>query len=172
MTIDPASAAAQSSLMTSANADVARKLAMAGGTQKVTTETVGGKANDKDTFMKLLVAQLKYQDPSKPVDSSTFIAQTAQFSSLETLERMSKNDANVLSAQLRMQAGSLVGQTVTYTGTDGRPVSGVVTSASFTGTTLTGTGGEPVLLVNGRKLQLSEISSVDAPQSQAGSTTP
>ncbi|GAB7189405.1 hypothetical protein NUM3379_01110 [Kineococcus sp. NUM-3379] len=165
MSIDPASAASQSALMAASNAAKAQDLAKVGGSQKVSTPTTGGKENNKDVFMKLLVAQLKYQDPSKPVDSSTFIAQTATFSQLETLEKMAKTDTSVLAAQQRMQASSLVGMTVSYTGADGKPATGTVTSAAFNGTTLSGTGGEPVLTVDGRKLQLSEVSSVDVPKS-------
>ena len=37
----------------------------------------------KDVFMKLLVAQMRYQDPSNPVDSSQMMAQTATFSQVE-----------------------------------------------------------------------------------------
>lgn len=40
---------------------------------------------DKDTFLKLLVAQMKNQDPLQPQDSAQFMAQLAQFSSLEQL---------------------------------------------------------------------------------------
>lgn len=44
---------------------------------------------DKDFFMKLLVAQLKYQDPLSPVDNSEFMSQTAQFSTLEAIQALS-----------------------------------------------------------------------------------
>ena len=42
----------------------------------------------KDTFLKLLVAQMRYQDPSNPVDSSQMMAQTATFSQVEKLEQL------------------------------------------------------------------------------------
>lgn len=52
-------------------------------TQTSSTKTVG-----KDEFMKLLLAQLKNQDPLKPVDGTDFAAQLAQFSSLEQLKNL------------------------------------------------------------------------------------
>jgi len=63
------------------------------GTSGPTSPVAGGKdkskdLGDKDTFLKLLVAQLKYQNPMEPVDSSQFMAQTAQFTMVEKLEAM------------------------------------------------------------------------------------
>jgi flagellar basal-body rod modification protein FlgD len=47
-----------------------------------TTDKPGGEMG-KDAFLQLLVAQLKYQDPSTPADSREFLAQTAQFTMVE-----------------------------------------------------------------------------------------
>jgi flagellar basal-body rod modification protein FlgD len=90
------------------------------------TDTLG-----KDAFLKLLVAQLRYQDPSKPTDSSQFMSQTAQFTQVEKLDEIAKANTEMLAAQTLFATSALVGRTVTYTGTDGSDVSGVVTSASF-----------------------------------------
>lgn len=85
----------------------------------------------KDAFLKLLVAQLRYQDPTKPTDSSTFMSQTAQFTQVEKLDEIAKSTTAMLAAQSMSAVGSLVGRTVSYTGTDGVAVRGVVTSVGF-----------------------------------------
>ena len=57
-------------------------------TTPTTTDSNFTSTVDKDMFLKLLVAQLRYQDPSNPVDSSQFLSQTAQFSMVEQLAAM------------------------------------------------------------------------------------
>jgi len=94
----------------------------------------------KDAFLKLLVAQLRYQDPSNPTDSSQFMSQTAQFTQVEKLDEISKANTQMLAAQNLFATSGLVGRTVTYVDAEGVDVSGVVTSATF------GAGG-PVLKV-------------------------
>jgi flagellar basal-body rod modification protein FlgD len=79
----------------------------------------GNKALDKEAFLKLLVAQLKNQDPLKPQDSSQFVAELAQFSSLE--QAMGINDRlDLLALQSRGQGNSqavaLVGNQVSVRG--------------------------------------------------------
>src|SRR3954452_17962598 len=86
---------------------------------------------DQDAFLKLLVAQLKYQDPSKTVDSSEFMAQTAQFTQVQKMTEMSTAMESVLALQQSLAASGLVGKTAQYTLTDGTTGSGTVLSASF-----------------------------------------
>jgi flagellar basal-body rod modification protein FlgD len=54
---------------------------------------------DQDTFLKLLVAQLKNQDPLEPQDGTQFVAQLAQFSSLDQLISINKTLGNALNPQ-------------------------------------------------------------------------
>lgn len=99
----------------------------------------GASANQtlgKDAFMKLLVNQLKNQDPLSPADNSEYVAQLAQFSSLEQMQELNDNivglavlqQNNALMSQLT-QSSALIGQQVRYTdpATDEAKV-GVVTS--------------------------------------------
>jgi flagellar basal-body rod modification protein FlgD len=82
----------------------------------------------KDTFLKLLVAQMRYQDPANPVDSTQMVAQTATFSQVEKLEELVAQNASMLVLQESATAGSLVGKTATYTDTTGAARTGVISS--------------------------------------------
>lgn len=73
----------------------------------------------KDEFLKLLTVQLKYQDPLNPMENTEFIAQMAQFSSLEQLQNMNQSMEKNLGAETQLQtafknnlATSLVGKSV------------------------------------------------------------
>jgi flagellar basal-body rod modification protein FlgD len=97
-------------------------------TNTATTSMDRADQMDKDTFLKLLVAQMKYQDPSNPASSSELMAQTATFSQVEQLQQIATQNAAMLSLQRATSAGTLVGQTVTYTAEDGTAATGKVSS--------------------------------------------
>ncbi|TFV83089.1 flagellar hook capping FlgD N-terminal domain-containing protein [Blastococcus sp. CT_GayMR16] len=84
--------------------------------------------SQKDMFLKLLVAQMKYQDPANPASSSEFMAQTATFTQVEKLEEIAAQNASLLALQRSSSAGALVGRTVSYTDENGATKSGLVTS--------------------------------------------
>ncbi|MGM0445250.1 MAG: flagellar hook assembly protein FlgD [Bacillota bacterium] len=84
-----------------------------------TTNTdVNGIANevkkelDKDAFFKLLITQLQNQDPLKPMEDKEFIAQMAQFSSLEQMNNINQNFKKLIDVQKVNQNSSLIGKTV------------------------------------------------------------
>ena len=120
---------------------------------------------DKDTFLKLLVAQLKYQDPSNPADSTQFLAQTAQFTQVEKLGDI----ADLLKSQRLVGASGLVGHSVTYMDENGDHQSGVISSAKLNG------DSEPTLRIGNTDVQLSKVMEVltTAPTTgpTAGTTT-
>lgn len=70
----------------------------------------------KDDFLKLLVTQLKYQDPTDPLRNQEFVTQTAQFSSLEQMQAVNQSIKLLLELQKssnRTSALSLIGKQVT-----------------------------------------------------------
>ena len=112
---------------------------------------------DQDAFLKLLVAQLRYQNPMSPADPQAFLAQTAQFTTVEKLNDLAKAEQDLLGAQLRFSASNLIGRTVAYqdkdSDKDDTTVTGVVTAASFTGVT-------PTLKVGDKDVALSDVKEV------------
>ncbi len=75
------------------------------------------KAMDKDMFMKILIAQLSNQDPTAPMEDKDFIAQMAQFSSLEQMQAIGKTmDTMVLNqhATALLSYSNLIGKKVSY----------------------------------------------------------
>ncbi|WP_432978729.1 flagellar hook capping FlgD N-terminal domain-containing protein [Dactylosporangium sp. CA-233914] len=119
----------------------------------------------KDAFLKLLVTQLKYQDPSNPMNNTEFLAQTAQFTTVEKLTDLATVEQSLLNAQLQLGASNLIGRTVTYTDKDGKSQTGVVTSAKFVGTT-------PSLHVGNADIALTDIKEISAGGTAAQATAP
>ncbi len=161
MTIDAASGANPYAGLI-ANSDLLTQTTAAKNAGKTDTSAVAQQKtkDDKDMFLKLLVAQLRYQDPSKPADTTQFMAQTAQFSALEAMQDVAKQSTSMVAAQNKLQASTLVGQTVSYTGEDGKTKTGEVRSVSFIQDSAGGTNGEPVLNVDGVSVVLSKIGGV------------
>jgi flagellar basal-body rod modification protein FlgD len=123
-----------------------------------TTAAAGTARSDKldqDTFLKLLVAQLKYQDPSNPASSTEFMAQTAQFTQVERLNELKTLQADQLVAQMMLSASGMVGKTITFAGPDGTDVTGLVTSAHFN-------GSAPTLRVGDTDVPLPAVKEVKA----------
>ena len=84
-----------------------------------------------DAFLQLLVTQLRFQDPTKPLEDKEFIAQLAQFSNLEQVQEM--NQQLFMLAQLfsTSQAMSLVGRNIEYRDANGQTQTGQVTAINF-----------------------------------------
>ncbi|WP_268243662.1 MULTISPECIES: flagellar hook assembly protein FlgD [Arthrobacter] len=113
---------------------------------------------DSEVFMNLLVAQLRNQDPSSPMDTNQMISQTTQLATMEKLTSMDKVAIENFSLQMRMSAAALIGQTVSWLDKDGTTTkSGVAESVSFA-------SGVPVVKVGEMNIPLDQISGVTAPQ--------
>lgn len=80
----------------------------------------------KDDFLKLLVAQLKHQDPMAPSTDQQWIGQMAQFSQLEQASNTAKDTSRIANQLGHAGALGLIGRTVTYYDAEDNPVTGVV----------------------------------------------
>lgn len=119
----------------------------------VPTGTAGATDESKEMFLQLMVAQLRYQDPMNPADSSEFLSQNAQFTALEKMQAVADQTAQVLAATVAFGASSLVGRQVDYTLADGTQGTGPVQGVTF------GAAG-PVLDVDGVDVPLASVLTV------------
>lgn len=85
-------------------------------------------------FLNILMTQLTYQDPLKPMDNKDFMAQIAQFTTLGQTQQLNQNIEALLSTQASMQSVGLLGRTVEFTTDSGSQV-GTVSTLSWAGTT-------------------------------------
>ena len=114
----------------------------------------GQKEMGKDEFLKLLVAQLSHQDPTAPMKDQEFIAQMAQFSSLEQMHNIAGN----LGTMSDRQAMNLVGKFIS--GTDkvsGADVAGMVDAMFFD------ESGTAMFKVGDQAIRVSDIKMVSEP---------
>jgi len=85
---------------------------------------------DKDDFLKLLITQLTHQDPLNPMEDKEFIAQMAQFSSLEQLTNLNAGLESMTNFVMT-NAVNYIGRTVTFYNSEGKELSYKVTSVTF-----------------------------------------
>ncbi len=116
-------------------------------------------------FLQILLTQLQFQDPLKPVDNTQFVAQLAQFSALQINQKMSDEINTSLTIQAGQQAIGLLGRKVTVkstgTGSSNGSATGTVTAVTFTSSgdaqLSVSTSGSSGVLTN---INLSDITQV------------
>src|SRR5882672_3256653 len=86
---------------------------------------------DFQSLLRIILTQLTYQDPLKPMDNFQFVSQLAQFSQLQQSQSLNDQMGNLLSAQAAMQATSLLGRNVDFANAAGATLNGTVKSVSF-----------------------------------------
>ena len=92
---------------------------------------LGAKGLGIEDFLKILLTQLTYQDPLKPMDNKEFMAQIAQFTTLEQTQQLNEKLSQVLSTQALTQSIGLLGRTVDAQGDSGI-ISGAVSAIAMT----------------------------------------
>jgi flagellar basal-body rod modification protein FlgD len=95
----------------------------------------------QEDFMRILLSQLQFQDPLKPVDNQEFVAQLAQFSALEINRQQSEKIDQLLSMQSVAQSVGIIGKTVEVLSAAGTSTLATVTQVSFR-------TGEPLLALS------------------------
>jgi flagellar basal-body rod modification protein FlgD len=106
---------------------------------------------DKDAFMQILVAQMKYQDPMEPTSNTEYINQYATFTQVEQLSNM----ANSMSLS---RASELVGKTVVVSQTN--PDNGTTTDVEGTVDFVTYSANKAYLNINGTNYSIDDVSQV------------
>jgi len=107
----------------------------------------------KDDFLKILITQLSYQDPTSPMEDKEFIAQMAQFSTLEQMTSMAKDFSRLTSMLMGSEASSSLGKSVEIIDRD-RAIQGTVQAVTR--------GEVPQVLVNGSFYNWDDVSKVFA----------
>ena len=107
----------------------------------------------QDDFLKLLVTKMSAQDPMNPQADTDFIAQMAQFSSLEQAKSMTADIAALKSQQELFTANGLIGRNVTVKSGETQLAQGLVSSISMN-------DGTPQVVIDGNKYSLDLVSSI------------
>lgn len=117
-------------------------------------QTIAKGSLDKDAFLKLLITQLRSQDPMNTMDDKEFIAQLAQFSTLEQTNKMATGLNDLAMSNASNQAISLIGKTVQYID----PSSGNTMDGKVSSVRLNSDG--PALVVGDKQLTLGDVVAV------------
>jgi flagellar basal-body rod modification protein FlgD len=117
-------------------------------------DTKNKNLSSKD-FLELLVTQMTNQDPLEPMNDKEFMAQMAQFSSLEEMSGLNKTMSGFVKGQQMIGANSYLGQDVTILGDGGAQVDGQVTAISSANQE-----GKVRVTVNNAEYDVAQIQSV------------
>ena len=117
--------------------------------------------DNSQTFLNLLVAQLKNQDPSNPANPTSFMTEIAQLTAVQSQTSLNAEEQTVA-------ADSMLGQKISGTGSGGRVVSGTVTAVLLSGS------GSPQLSLAGQSgtVSLDQVTQVYSASAAAAASTP
>ncbi|HWC36530.1 MAG TPA: flagellar hook capping FlgD N-terminal domain-containing protein [Mycobacteriales bacterium] len=108
-------------------------------------------SQDQNTFLKLLVAQLQYQDPASPADPTAYISEMAQFTEVQSLQTIQSQQQQLLASNQLLAAEGMIGGQVTGTGDAGAAITGVVDGVTPT------SDGAALTLSDGTTLPVSAV---------------
>lgn len=111
------------------------------GSTRASSEVPSAAQLSQEDFMRILLAQLQFQDPLKPMDNQEFVAQLAQFSALEINRQQSEKVDQLLSMQSVTQSVGIISKKIEMKTSTGSSVAGTVKAVSLR-------TGEPLLTVD------------------------
>jgi flagellar basal-body rod modification protein FlgD len=129
------------------------------------TPAAKGAQLGKDDFLKLLVAQLQHQDPGNPMDSSAFMGQLAQFSSLEQMTNVAASVDKLNASNAVGQSVALIGHDLVFTRADGSTGSGVADGVTLQ-------NGVVAIDVAGESISIDSVTAVGPTATPVTPTTP
>lgn len=127
--------------------------------------TTGQKTLGVDDFLKLLATQFEQQDPLKPMDDTAFIAQTAQFTTLQQTNTLVQQMTQLSTQQNLANANSYLGRQVTVDAGSGLTDVGQVTAVDSSSST-------PQIIINGHSYPVTSVLRVEPAPTSANTTTP
>jgi flagellar basal-body rod modification protein FlgD len=101
-----------------------------------TSPTANPAMLDRDAFLKLLVAQLRFQDPNKPMDSAEMVSQSASLSVVDKLDQISEVLATSGTTNRLSLGSSIIGKQITFADPDGKTQTAIASSISFDGSSM------------------------------------
>jgi len=121
---------------------------------------IGERDMGQDKYLKLLVTQLRYQDPQNPMQNHEFASQMAQFSSLEQMTKMNSNMEKAISSARMSESYAMLGKEVSWYNADARELASGVVKAIILG------DGHPMLRVGNVDIDPASITGVRIPPPQ------
>ena len=120
---------------------------------------------DNEGFLKLLLEQMRNQDPSSPMDSATILTQTTQLAQIQTAQEQIATARESFALQMRETAAGFVGRQASWTDATGTVRSGVVTSVDYSNVV-------PMLRVGDTDVALDAIQTLAVASAAATTTDP
>jgi flagellar basal-body rod modification protein FlgD len=127
-------------------------------TSAAARQTGTASLSDPNTFLQLLVSELKYQNPMNPADPNQYLAQTAQFAMVQKINDLDTQMTAMLQASEQSAAAALIGRQVVANSASGTPVTGVVTGMQMA-------GGVASLVIGTQIVPMANVTSVTNPTS-------
>ena len=120
------------------------------GSNLASNEVPSAAQLSQEDFMRILLAQLQFQDPLKPMDNQEFVAQLAQFSALEINRQQSERVDQLLSMQSVTQSVGIIGKKIEMKTSLGSSLAGTVKAVSLR-------TGEPLLTVDVNGSMITDV---------------